>query len=226
MRRVAATIAATVLLLSAAQTSAATYTVSVSTSGFDPVRRVSSPGDRIFFQWLDGPHTVTAYAGDVFDSGTRSSGAGYSYLYPGGGSVRYRCTLHSTLSAEGVCDGMCGTIDEDPVDLLPPNVVIERPTERSIVMPTLQTGPGSPLAPVLIEGAAGDNVSVLAVTLRLYDTLGRASILNTECDGCGSRVARWSYRSFLPPGSYVVEAIAADTAGNSTTSNRRSFIVV
>jgi plastocyanin len=223
IRRAVAATTAAVALLATAPVHAATVTVTVSGTSFDPAVRTIAPGDRVTFNWVDGPHTVTAYAGDVFDSGARSSGATYSYLYPGGAPVGYRCTLHSTLSEAQECTGMCGLIQEDPVDLLPPSAAIERPTERSVVIPALQ---GGPLSPVVIEGAAGDNVSVEEVLLRIYDSLGRSSLVGASCTGCGSRVARWSYRATLAPGSYVVEAVAADSSGNLGTSNRRSFFVV
>lgn len=226
IRRAVACLLAAVALLAVAPVHATTYQVNVSSNAFDPPGRTMAPGDRVNFQWIDGTHTVTAHQGDTFDSGSRGPGSTYAYVYPGGGPVKYRCTLHSTISQTGECNGMCGVIDEDPIDLLPPNVVIERPTERAILTPTVQADAGELLAPVTIDGAAGDNVSVFAVSLRIYDTLGRATLVAAECDGCGSRVARWVHRSYLPPGSYVVEAIAADTSGNSRTSNRRSFIVV
>lgn len=226
MRRFSVCLFAAAALLVTVPVQATTYQVNVQSNSFDPPGRTIAPGDRINFHWVDGPHTVTAYLGDTFDSGSRSTGASFSYVYPGGDAVKYRCTLHSTISQTGECSGMCGVIDENPIDLLPPNVVIERPTERAILTPMPQADPGAPLAPVLIEGAAGDNVSVFAVSLRIYDTLGRASLVAADCEGCGSRVARWTHRSFLPPGSYVIEAIAADSSGNSRTSSRRSFIVV
>lgn len=226
IRRWLAALSAAALIAAVQAASAATYPVSLSDGAFDPDALIVAPGDRILFRWEDGPHNVRAYAGDTFDSGTRSAGATYAYVYAGGDSVWFRCTLHSTLSEDEVCDGMCGRILQDPLDLLPPSVVIERPAERSIVTPAIEPDLGALLAPVLIEGAAGDNVAVLGVNLRIYDTLGRASVVATECEGCGSRVARWKHHAFLAPGSYVVEAIASDPSGNTRTSNRRTFVVV
>lgn len=226
IRRTVATLLAAAALLATVQVDATTFQVNVASYSFDPPGRTVAPGDRIQFHWVDGPHTVTGYAGDVFDSGSRSTGASFAYVYPGGRPVKYRCQLHSTLSQTGECNGMCGVIDEDPIDLLPPSVVIERPVERSVLVPLPQADPGEPIEPVLIEGAAGDNVAVFAVSLRIYDTIGRASLIAATCDGCGSRVARWSHRAVLPPGSYVLEAIAADVSGNTRTSSRRSFVVV
>jgi len=226
IRRAAACLLAAIALLAGAPVHATTVQVNVTSNAFDPPGRTIAPGDRVNFHWVDGTHTVTAYQGDTFDSGSRGQGSTFAYVYPGGQAVKYRCTLHSTISQTGECSGMCGVLDEDPIDLLPPNVVIERPTERAILTPAPQVDPSAPLTPIVIDGAAGDNVAVYAVSLRIYDTLGRASLVAAVCDGCGSRVARWSHRAFLAPGSYVVEAIAADTSGNSRTSSRRSFIVV
>lgn len=226
IRRVVACLLAAIALLAVTPVHATTYQVNVTSNTFDPPARTIAPGDRVNFHWVDGTHTVTGYQGDTFDSGSRGPGATYAYVYPGGTAVKFRCTLHSTISQTGECSGMCGILDEDPIDLLPPNVVIERPTERAVLTPSPQVDAAAPLAPILIDGAAGDNVSVYAVSLRIYDTIGRASVVAAECDGCGSRVARWSHRGFLAPGSYVVEAIAADASGNSRTSSRRSFIVV
>jgi plastocyanin len=226
MRRLVACLTGAVAILATVPAQATTYQVNVSSNSFDPPGRTVSPGDRLNFAWIDGTHTVTAYAGDTFDSGSRGPGSSFAYIYPGGATVKYRCSLHGTISDTGECTGMCGVIDENPIDLIPPSVVIERPTERAVVTPTPQVDPGEPLAPVIIEGAAGDNVSVYAVSVRIYDTLGRASLYAATCEGCGSRVVRWNHRSLLPPGSYVVEAIAADASGNSRTSSRRSFIVI
>lgn len=115
--------------------------------------------------------------------------------------------------------------DVEP-DVQPPAVVIEKPTERAVLVPMPSTQPGQVLEPVVIEGAAGDNVSMYAVTLRIFDTLGRQTLVTAQCEGCGSRVARWSYRSFLMPGQYTVEAFGIDSAGNTGTSPRRTFFVV
>lgn len=115
---------------------------------------------------------------------------------------------------------------EEPHDFQRPSVVIEKPTEGSLNIPLPQANPASPLEQILIEGAAGDNVEVFAVTLRIYDTLGRSFLAYASCEGCGSKVARWSYRAFLAPGSYVIEAMGHDPSGNTGTSPRRSFLVI
>ena len=121
---------------------------------------------------------------------------------------------------------LASSADESVPDQRPPSVIIERPTERAIVVPMPQANVSAPIEPVLIEGAAGDDVEMFAVTLHIIDTIGRTSVVMATCDGCGSKVARWNFRATLPPGSYTVQARGHDTAGNTGFSQNRQFYVL
>lgn len=209
--------------IAAAPAHAATVPVNVRNNNFDPTSRLAAPGDTVSFTWLEGQHTITAFEGATFDSGIRSSG--YQMTVPFSGTrIRYRCTLHSQLSQGTQCSGMCGVIEQQTSDLTPPSVVITDPRSREVVIPQPQLATVQRL--VVIAGDATDNDRLLAVQVRIYDTLGMPKLWVASCPGCGSAVSRFEVRADLLPGSYVAEPIAIDVSGNLRTGERVAFFVV
>lgn len=211
------------LLLPGTGARAATYSVSVSSNTYSPTVRQVAAGDTILWVWANGGHNVTSISGATFASGDRAANATYTQTFPGG-VVKYRCTNHSSVVG-GECDGMCGLITEKPLDFTPPLVSITRPSQGQIVVPTPQLR-GGLINPVMVEGTANDNVGVLGVMLRLYDTTGRATDMATTCIGCPDGDVQWRIEINPLPGTYVAEARATDTSGNIRWSSRTSFTVL
>lgn len=209
--------------LQAPDARAATTSVSVTSNSFSPSHRQIAAGDTVLWVWAANGHNVTAFSGATFASGDRDANATFTQTFPGG-VVKYRCTNHSTVVG-GECDGMCALITERPLDFTPPTVSIWRPFQGQVLtpMPRLQ---GGIVNPVTVDGEATDNIGVLNVMLRVYDSTGRASDFPTTCTGCDDDVVQWEVVLNALPGSYVVEARATDTSGNVKWSPRTSFIVL
>lgn len=227
MRRTAGrrAIIARILAMSAAivPAHAATQSVTVSSNTYSPASRQVAAGDTILWVWSQGPHNVTAYSGASFASGNRNTNATYTQVF-GGGVVRYRCTLHSTLVG-GECDGMCGLINEKPADFTPPLISIDSPRSGQTLTPTPRVQ-GGVVNPVVVDGQASDTVGVLGVLFRIYDTAGRPQEQPASCTGCVDTSVQWRVELNLLPGSYVAEARASDTSGNTQWSTRISFVVL
>lgn len=171
---------------------------------FDPSPLTADPGDPIVWTWAPDSftHTVTAHQGDTFDSGPRSTGT-FSATYVGG-TVRYRCTIHSFLNAAGACSGMCGVIVQ-PDFIPPPPPAITEPTD----------GAALSTSQVTVAGTA----SADTVTVRLKE--GGAGLQEIPVSG-GS----WSTVQGFAAGSHTILATALDAAGNeSGPSNQVSFTV-
>lgn len=211
-----------VMLLPAAGAQAATSSVSVTSNSFSPTYRQVAAGDTVLWVWAASGHNVTAFSGASFASGDRLANATFTQSYPGG-VVKYRCTNHSTIVG-GECEGMCGLITEKPIDITPPTISISYPAPGMLLVPTPRLQ-GGVLNPVFVEGPADDNIGVLSVLLRLYDTTGRPTDFPATCQGCPDPDVRWRVDLNLLPGSYVVEARATDTSGNIRWSSRSSFLV-
>lgn len=225
MRRLVAAVCLGAVAFAAVPVHAATWTVNVTSNAFDPASRVATSGDNIRFWWANGQHTVTAYEGATFDTGIRSPGFETSVPFAGT-TIKYRCTLHSQVSQFGTCSGMCGIISKDAADTQPPTVAITSPKGREVVIPQPQLGGTALENTVRIAGVASDNDRVLAVLVRIYDTIGSGREVPATCQGCGSAVANFEVRQNLVPGSYVIEATAVDYSGNLRTSERTSFFVL
>ena len=68
-------------------------------------------GNRIVWKNPSGKrHTVTAYGGGWSKDVTLSSGEQTAKRFKKAGSFSYRCKKHSSLAADGSCNGMCGQI--------------------------------------------------------------------------------------------------------------------
>lgn len=207
---------------------AETATVAVANHYVSPKVLLIDPGVTVAFEWLEGRHRLFAYRNASWDSGER--GAPFRYEVPfSGGTVRYRCLLHSTMDAAGQCTGMCGILTDDPdLDTRAPTAWIVRPRRGEIVTPTPEADPMGAVVrlPVRIEGTAWDDKVVAGVGIRLWDNLGRPFERVANCPACGSGLTTWWAEVSLLPGVYLVEAIAVDAAGNRFITPRQNFIVV
>jgi plastocyanin len=103
-----------IVLMLGSVASASTFRVrGVSTdSGFRwRPRSLSVPtGSRVVWRSVDGTHNVTSTSNNWSkSSGSLSPGERTSFTFDDGGTYRYRCTFHSSVS-DGRCNGMCGTV--------------------------------------------------------------------------------------------------------------------
>lgn len=210
-------------VLQAPAARAATTSVSVTSNSFSPTHVQTAAGDTVLWVWAANGHNVTAFSGASFASGERNANATFTQTFPGG-VVKYRCTNHSTVVG-GECDGMCAIITERALDFTPPTVSIWRPFQGQVLTPTPRVQ-GGIVNPVMVDGEATDNIGVLNVMLRVYDSTGRASDFPAVCTGCDDDIVQWRVDLNALPGSYVVEARATDTSGNVKWSPRTSFIVL
>ena len=102
------------LLLLGSVASAATFRVrGVATdAGFRwRPKALSVPtGSRVVWKMVSGTHNVTSISNNWNkSSGNIGAGGTTAFTFNNGGTYRYRCTLHSTLS-NGTCNGMCGKV--------------------------------------------------------------------------------------------------------------------
>lgn len=214
-------LAAAVLVAPPAPAHTAT-SVGVYDNYFTPTTAKAEPGHEVTWTWTcaysscPGTHNVTAYEGATFASGNLSYPASYTATMPSVTTVRYRCTIHSTLSG-GRCTGMCAILSQDASR---PQVTWGAPANNEVV-----TGPGTSV-PVTFTGGATDDQQVKSVTIRLYDLLGRAKDHLPACAGCGTASASWSQTLMLSPGPYVGEAIVKDWVDNTTTTPQVRFFVL
>jgi plastocyanin len=216
---------------------ATTWTISLTANTFAPSLRDNLvAGDTVQWNWLDGAHNVTAYQNGVFSSGDHTPTFQFSTVY-NGGVVKYRCTNHSSLSG-AQCAGMCGILTDRPLDVTPPEVVIDTQKPQFQGLPAIEApapvaGPTGIGFPVTVAGRATDNVAVFAVLVRIYDVRangvtpgGGAREYLATCSGCDTPSASWSLNLILLPGPYTAEAVAADSSGNvPRTAPRVAFIV-
>lgn len=202
--------------------------VAVSNGSISPDVLFLDPGADVLFDWRQGEHHLVAYREASWDSGEQPTPNTFRVPFDGG-TVRYRCTIHSRIDSGGICNGMCGIITDDPdLDITRPLVEVTSPRRGQIVVPL----PAPDLArrsvrfPVRIEGRAQDNVDVTAVGVRLWDNAGRSFDLVAECPGCKKVPAvTWYVDVSLLPGTYLLEASAADAMANRGYSSRQMFIV-
>jgi plastocyanin len=67
-------------------------------------------GSRVVWKIVEGRHNVTSISNNWNkSSGNIGPGGSTAFTFNGGGTYRYRCTLHSTFS-NGNCNGMCGKV--------------------------------------------------------------------------------------------------------------------
>ncbi len=113
----AAAVALAALALLPGSSPGATFRVKASgspgTFAWEPDFRHITKGNRI--KWTnptDASHRVVAYKGPWSKETTIAPGESTTKRFRRAASYRYRCTFpgHSTLSSDGTCSGMCGTI--------------------------------------------------------------------------------------------------------------------
>ncbi|GAC1424637.1 MAG: hypothetical protein NVSMB57_16660 [Actinomycetota bacterium] len=211
---------------------------------FDP--RVPLPvaaGVTLTWTHLDGveSHQIESYYGQAFGSPRLARGDSFSVTYAGG-TLLYRCVLHSTLekrfvNGPPVCTGMCGAIHDASDDAIPPAISIT--TKNGFVF----TGA------VRIDGVASDNRAVVEVRVRIIPVIESPPTLQTRggfsdavsamnpCGGCDGPKAAWVVRQLadintsspvlsLPPGQYRVEASAFDPHDNEGVATPISIYVL
>lgn len=202
--------------------------VAVGAGTFSPAVLYLDPGDDVVFDWLGGTHHIAAYRNGDFDSGEQESP--YRWGLPfSGGTIRYRCLVHSSLNAVAQCNGMCGILTDDAsLDVQPPTGQITKPkrNEAVVAAPTVDAEPFMVRFPVRVEGTASDNKAVAGIAIRWYDNAGRSSERVADCPACGATPVTWSVEVSLLPGTYLVEAGIADPSGNRWVTPRTMFVVV
>ena len=173
---------------------------------FTPATLRPVAGDTVNWQWAGAAsHNVTAYAGATFASPTQVTGT-FSQVF-NGGTVKYRCTLHSLLNSDGSCTGMCGVLTDDPnFDNQPPTATIAAPAWGS---PTTQ--------PFVVSGTADDDLAVDKIELDVQDQVlltQPVAVLPVTVASPAAHVD-WSVNvDGLRPGLYELTAVATDRAGN------------
>jgi plastocyanin len=80
-----------------------------STSHWSPSTVSVGTGTTVVWKSICGKHTVTSYGGNWSKNTTIAKGQSTSRKFPSGGTFRFRCRFHSTLS-NGACTGMCGRV--------------------------------------------------------------------------------------------------------------------
>lgn len=198
------------------------------------------PGTTLTWTSADATaHTVTAYYGAAFASGSIAKTESFSALYSGG-TVLYRCLYHASLDTRvspPACSGMCGAIHDASQDLSAPAVSIR--TQSGFVF----TGA------VRIDGVASDNRAVMNVRVKLTPIIQAEPLLptkqafsedsseNNPCVGCYGPNVLWTFRQSadvvaaappltLPPGQYRVDAQAVDPQGNTADASPISIYVI
>ncbi len=187
---------------------AAVHEIDVGDFFFDPDDLEAEPGDTIRWSWEAGTHTVTAYEGATFDSDPRSAPDTFEWTYEGG-TVRYYCQIHSSVS-DGECSGpQCGVIREPP----PPP-----PTP-------------DPDAPVIIDPPEGAALATSTVTVGGASTDPGATVeVRSEGTAIGTAVAdgsgSWTVQIAFADGEHVITAVVLDGDGNpGPESPPRTFVV-
>lgn len=110
---------------------AATKTVTAAGTAFTPADLSAAAHDTIRWEVTEGAHTIQGYQGAFYTSPVLTPGDVHTEQFPGG-TVKYRCEIHSTLDPETeVCSGMCGTITGPPPAIEAP--VITAPTAGQVI---------------------------------------------------------------------------------------------
>lgn len=196
---------------------ATTQNVIVDNFSFSPLVLRPTAGDTVTWTWAGGNHNVTAYGGAAFSSGDRSeAGSMYAQAF-NGGTVYYRCTLHSFPGADG-CHGMCGILTDDPnLDTQPPTATISRSDPMLFVS-----------QPATFSGTATDDISVRSVELVIsnFVLFTQPSRVVSVAITPGASVSWTANVSDLERGHYTVFAQATDTAGKIGQSEAINFTVL
>lgn len=218
-----ALLAATVLPAVGPSASAVQVNVDIHDYFFAPAGKVLPAGSQVVLlnRSPQGDHQIQAYSGASFTTNVLKPGRGTIVSFPGG-SVLYRCVLHSTLDynrSPAGCSGMCGVLQSNPDDT-PPQVRITTPNDYRY------TGA------VRVDGRATDDYAVVQVIVTFtpvaYAPLAYApKSTRAVCYGCGQASLTWrATETSLQAGRYEVVAHAVDAAGNMTTSDPVTIIAL
>lgn len=208
-------LAAAVVPAAGPSASAAQVHVDIFDYFFAPGGNILPAGSNVvlFNRSSQGDHEIQAYYGASFHTDLLRPGRGTIVSYPGG-TVLYRCVLHSTLTygqTPPSCSGMCGVLQSEQ-DYVPPAVTITTPDAYRF------TGA------VRIDGRATDDRSVVQVYLTFTPLLyapyvSAAHNTRATCYGCGLPSLTWrATETSLQAGRYEVRAHAVDAGGNTSTS--------
>ncbi|HVE93043.1 MAG TPA: hypothetical protein VNE62_12205, partial [Actinomycetota bacterium] len=177
---------------------AATHSIDAGGTSFTPRLVTAAAGDQIRWDMSSGFHTVTAWEGATFDSGPLSPGDQFSAQFPGG-TVRYRCVPHSSLT-DGQCSGMCGVISDRMVTA----PIIRTPTNGQRL-----TSPN-----VTFDGTV--TASVVGVEVSVDGVLMRTSPIHA---------GEWSYVGGHAEGTHVATAVALDADGFRSQAASVTFTI-
>jgi plastocyanin len=192
-------VAAVTGLSVAAPAGAASQTVLIGSSFYDPQTVVVTAGDSVTWTNGSGRHTVTSDAG-AFDSGPLAEGQSFSYQFNQPGTYAYSDRLHP--------GGARGTVIVQALDNVPPSA-------------SLQVSPTSATAGTAITfDASGSRDPDGALTHFRWDFDGDGSY---ETDtGPTSQVSR----SFPRAGTYRVGLIVEDDRGSSAVAQPVTLTVL
>lgn len=228
MKRVVLAAVACMAIVAPQGARAAEVGVGIYNNVFAPTPAEATTGETVTWQWNCGSygygggggcvaHNVTAYSGATFASPTYTgTGNSFSYTLTSASPIRYRCTLHSTLSG-AACAGMCAAIEPDTRI---PSVRVFRPASPLVAL-------GTPAAAVTFAGDVKDNRATAALWLRVIPLTGPGWNVPITCATCpAAGQFPWSASITLDPGSYTVTANARDTYGLEGRSDPITVIVV
>lgn len=190
-------VAVVALVASTPASAATTHAVSAKNNYFDPGVVHAIATDTMRWTIVEGSHNVETYGGTMnFQSSMMSQASlPYEQTYQGG-VVLYRCRPHSTLSASGICAGMCAAITDSTA---PPGVpVIAQPRPGSSLGSTTVTFTGT-----------GESWSVVRLTER-GSQLGEALV---QADHT------WTVSTRLSTGAHTVAATAYNVDGTASTGS-------
>ncbi|MHB8512506.1 MAG: cupredoxin domain-containing protein [Actinomycetota bacterium] len=180
-----------------------THDVDVSNFAFTPAKVQAVSGDTIHWTWSSGTHTVTAYSGASFDSGTQATGS-FDFAF-NGGTVLYYCNIHSSVDPVTlVCSGpMCGAITDKTT----------APSVPSISSPAASSTQSSNT--VRVGGASDEGTTVNVIEAGA--TIGTA-VANSS--------GIWNVDVDFSNGSHTISAQATDVNGlTSAVSSSTTFSV-
>jgi hypothetical protein len=190
---------------------------------FAPGGAIAAPGSQVVLYNAagQGDHQIEAYYGASWNPVLLKPGRGTIVNYPGG-TVLYRCVLHSTLDESQTpksCSGMCGVIQSEP-DYMPPTVRIATPNDFRFS------------GPVRIDGDATDDHAVVQVFVTFVPAAQIPYVLaqkttRATCTRCGQSSLTWrATETSLQAGRYEVRAHAADAAGHTAESEPITILVL
>lgn len=190
---------------------------------FAPGGAVASPGTQVVLYNAagQGEHQIQAYEGAAWTTNLLKPGRGTIVPF-NGGTVLYRCKLHSTLDiakSPPACSGMCGVLQSEP-DYTAPVVRITTPNDFRYN------------GAVRVDGVATDDHAVVHV-FTTFKPLAQVPLVfqpkttRAACYGCGRTSLTWrATETSLQAGRYEVRAHAVDAAGNQAESEPTTILVL